>query len=169
MPRASGAYLIALPEALGGGLLCGATSQADDDEASLRPADHRANLAQIEALTGVSPTLPLAWFESGSRALDGRVAWRWAVDDRLPVVGPVPLAAAQMRGMRRLEQPRHVPRAPGLYVFTGLGSRGITWAPLLGELLAAGITGAPLPLPGSLVDALDPARFLSRSVRQGTA
>ena len=169
LPLASGAYLIALPEALGGGLLCGATSQADDDEASLRPADHRANLAQIEALTGVSPTLPLAWFESGSRALDGRVAWRWAVDDRLPVVGPVPLAAAQMRGMRRLEQPRHVPRAPGLYVFTGLGSRGITWAPLLGELLAAGITGAPLPLPGSLVDALDPARFLSRSVRQGTA
>jgi tRNA 5-methylaminomethyl-2-thiouridine biosynthesis bifunctional protein len=98
--------------------------------------------------------------------LDGRVAWRLAMEDRLPLVGPVPLKSMELAGARRLDQPRHVPRVPGLYVFTALGSRGITWAPLLGELLAASIVAAPLPLPGSLVDALDPARFVSRAARQ---
>lgn len=161
LPLASGGYLIALPEALGGGLLCGATSQLEDDGADLRDADHRANLAQLAALTGQDIGLS---FADGS--LKGRVAWRLACDDRLPVVGAVPLPARLLQGAYRLEQPRHVPRVPGLYVLTGLGSRGITWAPLLGEVLAATITGAPLPVAGSQMDAIDPARFASRGARR---
>lgn len=166
LPVASGGYLIALPEALGGGLLCGATSQVDDADTALREADHRANLAQLSALTGRAIDIPPTWFDTASDALGGRVAWRLGCDDRLPLVGAVPLPAAALEGLRRLEQPRHVPRVAGLYVLSGLGSRGITWAPLLGEVLAAAITGAPLPLPGSLMDAIDPARFVSRGVRR---
>ena len=59
-----------------------------------------------------------------------------------------------------------MPRIEGLYVFGALGSRGLTWAPLLGEALAAWITGAPMPLAASLMDAVDPARFISRGVRR---
>jgi tRNA 5-methylaminomethyl-2-thiouridine biosynthesis bifunctional protein len=59
-----------------------------------------------------------------------------------------------------------VPRQPGLYVFTALGSRGITHAALGGEVLAAWITGDPLPAPASLLDALDPARFIARKARR---
>jgi tRNA 5-methylaminomethyl-2-thiouridine biosynthesis bifunctional protein len=163
-PLASGGYLIRLPNVLGGGLLCGATSDRDDDDSALRAADHRANLAQIESLTGA--TLHAGWLDGAMSGLGGRVGWRLSTDDRLPVVGPVPMPPAALSGRRQLEQPRHVPRLTGLYVLTGLGSRGITWAPLLGEVIAAWISGSPMPLPSSLVDAIDPARFVSRGVRR---
>jgi tRNA 5-methylaminomethyl-2-thiouridine biosynthesis bifunctional protein len=169
LPIASGGYLLALSAALGarleGGLLCGATSQRGDEDPVLREADHRANLGQVATLTGAAVVVPDEWFGAGAPLL-GRVGWRLGCDDRLPVLGGVPLPAAALPGARRLEQPRHVPRVPGLYVFTALGSRGITWAPLLGEVLAAGITGTPLPVASSLLDAIDAARFVSRAARR---
>lgn len=160
LPVASGGYMLSLSAALGGGLLCGATSQAGDDDPAVRDADHRANLAQVAALTGVDLAVPEGLFEA-----TGRVGWRLGTDDRLPVLGGVPLPAGALQGLPRLAQPRHVPRVPGLYMLAGLGSRGITWAPLLGEVLAAGVTGAPLPLAGSLLDAVDAARFVARAAR----
>lgn len=181
LPLASGGYLVSLPDALGGGLLCGATSQPGDEETALRPEDHLSNLAQVSLLTGCNLTLPGM---ADAARLPGRVGWRLAATDRLPLVGPVPgrLApvhsatdAAAAQDARReeaawrppgQEQPRHVERLPGLYVMTALGSRGITWAPLLSQLLAAWVVGAPLPVPASLVDAVDPARFVSRAARR---
>ncbi len=94
--------------------------------------------------------------------LSGRVGWRWSSDDRLPVVGAVPSASARPL---RLDQARFVPREDGLYVFIGLGSRGITWAPLGAQVLASMISGAPVPLPAGLLDAIDPARFAVRRFR----
>jgi len=41
----------------------------------------------------------------------------------------------------------------------GLGSRGFLTAPLLAELIADQIAGAPLPLEADLVQALNPGRF----------
>jgi len=61
--------------------------------------------------------------------------------------------------------PRLRNRDGGVYVFSGLGSRGIAWAALGGQLLAAWITGAPSPLEADLRDALDPARFARRIAR----
>ena len=40
------------------------------------------------------------------------------------------------------------------------------WAPIAAELLAAQLSGEPLPIEGDLVDALDPARFLLRTQRR---
>ncbi len=54
---------------------------------------------------------------------------------------------------------------PGLFVAAGLGSRGLTWAPLAGRLIAAWIADAPYPVAADIVDALDPARFATRKVR----
>ena len=70
------------------------------------------------------------------------------------------------RTAARLDQPRFVPRRRGLYLLTGLGSRGITWSPLAARTLAAWIAGSPLPLEASLLDAVDAARFASRAARQ---
>ncbi|MBQ1764799.1 MAG: oxidoreductase, partial [Aquincola sp.] len=78
----------------------------------------------------------------------------------LPLVGAVPQPGA------RHEQARRIARMPGLLVCTALGSRGITWAPLAAELLAAWVTGGPPPLESDLVDALDPARFAARRARK---
>ena len=48
--------------------------------------------------------------------------------------------------------------APGLWVSTAMGSRGLTFAALCGELLAARLHGEPLPLPVRLAGALDVRR-----------
>jgi len=105
-------------------------------------------------------------------ALAGRVGWRCVTPDRLPLIGAVPAfgltdgaVAPPGRETHRLDQPRMVPREPGLFVFTGLGSRGITWSALGARLLTSWITGAPFPVEASLIDAVDAARYVSRSAR----
>ena len=56
-----------------------------------------------------------------------------------------------------------MPRQPGLYGLLGYASRGLTWAPLAAELLAAQLEGEPIPIELALLQALDPARFLLRN------
>jgi len=72
--------------------------------------------------------------------LPGRVGQRCIAPDRLPLVGALP-------------------GETGVYGLLGYASRGLIWAPLMAELLAAMIEREPLPLPRELVAALDPARF----------
>jgi tRNA 5-methylaminomethyl-2-thiouridine biosynthesis bifunctional protein len=48
---------------------------------------------------------------------------------------------------------------PGLWTSAALGSRGLTFAALAAELLAARLHGEPLPLPVKLAAALDAARM----------
>jgi tRNA 5-methylaminomethyl-2-thiouridine biosynthesis bifunctional protein len=136
-----------------GGLWCGATNQEGDLDPTLREADHAANLAQWADLAGLT--------EVPTSSPAGRVAWRLATLDRLPLVGGIPAPDAG----GRLDQPRFIPRLPGLAVCTALGSRGITWAMHCAQVLAAQVTGAPVPLEASLVDAIDPARFRVRQSR----
>ena len=147
-------YAVTLP---GGDVLCGATAQEGDTDPQVREADHAFNLARLRALTGIVPD-PTA-------RLHGRVAWRSQTPDRLPIVGAVALPAPAGDAATRLDQTRRVPRLPGLFVLGGLGSRGLTWGPLAGEVLAAWIDGAPMPLEGDLVDAIDPARWIVRAAR----
>ncbi|XHS76999.1 FAD-dependent 5-carboxymethylaminomethyl-2-thiouridine(34) oxidoreductase MnmC [Burkholderiaceae bacterium UC74_6] len=137
-----------------GGLWCGATNQEGDPDPALRAADHASNLAQWAALAGLK-AVP-------ETAPAGRVAWRLATPDRLPLVGGIP--GPQTPG-ERLDQPRFIARLPGLAVCSAFGSRGITWAVLCAQVLAAQATGAPVPLEASLVDAIDPARFRVRLSR----
>ena len=131
-------YVAPMP---GGGHCFGATFGHDDAEPVARVSDHRENLARLEAL--------LPGFAAGCDAetLGGRVAWRTTTPDRLPVFGEL---------------------EPGLHAATGLGSRGLLWAPLGAELLAARLTEEPLPLERELAAAVDPARFLGKSSREVT-
>jgi len=154
VPVAGAGYL--LPE-VDGHAVFGATAQRHDADASVRQADHAANLAQLARLTGEALSVDTA-------TMQGRTAWRWSALDRLPVIGAVP---GPTTPGQRLDQPRFVPREPGLFVFTALGSRGITWSALGARVLAASITGAPAPMEASLIDAVDPARFVSRAARRG--
>ncbi|HEY6353439.1 MAG TPA: oxidoreductase, partial [Burkholderiaceae bacterium] len=91
--------------------------------------------------------------------------WRLHARDRLPLVGGVPLPAAERAAAPRQEQPRFIARRPGLHVLAGLGSRGLAQAALAGEVVAAMITGTPLPLGSPLLDAIDAARFSARAAR----
>ena len=140
-----------------GGMCFGATATPMvPGRAGLEPtfADHALNLARLRRL-----------WEPGAaitpQDLVGRVGYRWSSADRLPLVGAVPAV-----GPWRLDQPRFIGREPGLFVLIGLGSRGITWAPLAAQVLAALMTGGPVPVGADLLDAIDPARFASRRFRR---
>ena len=65
--------------------------------------------------------------------------------------------------------PATLPRLEGLYGAFAYGSRGLLWAGLGAELLASMLEGEPLPVEGRLADAIDPGRFLLRSVRRATS
>jgi tRNA 5-methylaminomethyl-2-thiouridine biosynthesis bifunctional protein len=158
-PRSGGGYALTLPN---GDVWCGASASNQDEDPSIRARDHADNLHKLNLLTGSEVEL-----DPGS--LQGRVGWRFHTDDRLPLVGACPAfttpspESLPKTGSMRL---RDWPVEPGLYLATALGSRGITWAPLVGWLLAAQVRGDPLPLPADLVDALDPRRFAIRSLRR---
>ncbi len=161
LPLSGAGYVL---PAIDHSLIFGATSQPADDDAGIRAADHRENASRLALLSAqFDPIgrLPISRFA-------GRTAWRCVASDRLPLIGAVPAAWAGGSG-GAWDQPRFVPRQPGLFMLTALGSRGLTWSPLAAQVLAAMMTGAPVPLEADLLDAIDPARFLSRANRRRAA
>jgi tRNA 5-methylaminomethyl-2-thiouridine biosynthesis bifunctional protein len=78
-------------------------------------------------------------------------------------------AAIQDRERLRGAWPLDLPRADGLYGAFAYGSRGLVWAGLGAELIASQIEGEPWPIERDLAEDLDPARFLLRALRHGTA
>ncbi|WP_369058539.1 FAD-dependent 5-carboxymethylaminomethyl-2-thiouridine(34) oxidoreductase MnmC [Caulobacter sp. 73W] len=129
---AFGGYVIPTRE---GGVLFGATHDRDVTDEDRRTEDDARNLA---ALATRAPRL--AERLTGA-PLQSRAAIRATTPDRLPSAG-----AAE----------------DGLYLLTGMGSRGFCAAPLLAEHVAALILNAPSPLPRDLAAAVDPARFAAR-------
>jgi tRNA 5-methylaminomethyl-2-thiouridine biosynthesis bifunctional protein len=130
-------------------------SYDDDDDSMLRQSSQDENLAKIRSLLGDAALVPAA-------PLAGRVGFRCVAPDRLPLVGALPVAD----GGGRIERLRDVARQSGLYGLLGYASRGLSWAPLAAELLAAQLDGEPLPIEAELAAALDPARFLVRARRR---
>ncbi|MEY2690199.1 MAG: hypothetical protein RL375_4399 [Pseudomonadota bacterium] len=151
-----------------GHLLVGATSQPGDMDPTLRLSDQHQNLRRAAALGVFGDHWrhePPPWVMDLPPS--GRVGWRMTTPDRLPVIGsPVDTRAvhqARTTGKARLDAPRLLPRchdeSGGVYLCTGLGSRGITSAALAGDLLAATCTGAPHPVDGDLMQAIDAGKY----------
>jgi tRNA 5-methylaminomethyl-2-thiouridine biosynthesis bifunctional protein len=124
------------------GLLFGATHDRDDPSAEVRPRDHLRNL---ELLRAVRPEL-VARIDPAS--LSGRASLRAVTPDFLPLAGLVSGAL------------------PGLFILSGLGSRGFCAAPLLAEHVAAEALGLPSPLPRTLAEIVHPERFDRRQKRR---
>ena len=134
--------------------LVGASFIEDDPSADLRAVEHADNLRKLATL------LPEVDPGSGD-SLTGRVSFRAASHDRLPLVGSLP--QAELREQHTLAD---LPRRPGLHILAGLGARGLSWGPLAAELLAAQLAGECLPLERTIQRALDPARFHLRKIRR---
>ncbi|MBR8224335.1 bifunctional tRNA (5-methylaminomethyl-2-thiouridine)(34)-methyltransferase MnmD/FAD-dependent 5-carboxymethylaminomethyl-2-thiouridine(34) oxidoreductase MnmC [Burkholderia ambifaria] len=158
-PTIGDGYAVPLDD---GTLLIGATFEPDDVDRTMRTAGHIENLERVRhLLPGLIGELP------DVDTLRGRVAFRWVVADRVPVIGPLADEAQAVANARALSgaKARDLPRATGLYGAFGYGSRGLVWAALGAELIASQLEGEPLPLERDLVDAVDPARFLIRALR----
>ncbi len=130
--------------------------------------DHR----NLELVRAAAPALAA---RIDPETMTGRASLRAVTPDRLPVVGPVPDAEAFQARFSGLATGRRDlgaepgPLREGLFVLSGLGSRGFLWAPLLGEALASEICGEPGALERGAAEALHPARFLTRALKRGEA
>ncbi len=135
--------------AVDGFLLAGASFSVDDGSSEERLSDHQDNLSRL--------ALMLPGFSAGVSAttLAGRVGFRPASPDRLPMVGALPDFSAPREATRLID----VPRLPRLWCLQGYGARGIVWSGLMAELLASRLEGEVLPLTSDLTEALDPGRF----------
>jgi tRNA 5-methylaminomethyl-2-thiouridine biosynthesis bifunctional protein len=123
--------------AVDGLCVVGATYDLEDEDPSPRTESHAANLERAARI--------LPGFAFDARSVQGRVGFRAVAPDRLPVVGKL---------------------SGGLYAAFAYGSRGLVWATLAAELIASELEGEPLPLEGSLADAMAPGRFAERAARR---
>lgn len=95
-------------------------------------AGHAHNLALLpDSLRRLLP--------DSTEGFDSRVSRRASLPDRRPVSGQI---------------------SDRLFVFGGLGARGFTLAPLLGDLLAADIVGQAVPMPRDQLAGIRPVRYL---------
>ncbi|WP_395822500.1 FAD-dependent 5-carboxymethylaminomethyl-2-thiouridine(34) oxidoreductase MnmC [Collimonas sp.] len=139
------------------GICSSGASYDEDQQTTLRQASQDDNLTRLARM--------LPDWRHDNLLLRGRVGFRCVASDRLPLVGALPdsSAACQVREPKLHD----LPRFPGLYSLLGYASRGLIWAPLAAEILAAQLDGEPLPLEADLAAALDPARFLRKQHRAG--
>ncbi len=126
------------PGTAGMAWITGSSYERDNAQVDIRAEDQQYNLDRLRALlpaaAGAVPPTPQTPLNAWSGV-------RCATPTRLPALGPL-----------------HADQAPGVWVCTGMGSRGLTFAALCGELLAARLHGEPLPVEQRLADALLPQR-----------
>jgi tRNA 5-methylaminomethyl-2-thiouridine biosynthesis bifunctional protein len=134
-------HLIAhVPDAEGTLLwLAGATFDRDSTDLAATAADSDANRERLARLHPDAAAALASAFERGT--VNAWVGVRCASGDRRPLVGPLDNDAA------------------GLWACTALGSRGLSFAALCAELLAAQWHGEPLPMPAALAKALGTQRL----------
>ena len=124
--------------------LMGSSFVRDDSGTDLRRADEQGNLDKLRTL------LPLASQalsdRAGSDEIRGWAGVRAVTPTRLPALGPLDSSDP-----------------PELWLCGGMGSRGLTFAALCAELLAARLHGEPLPVEARLADALLPLGFAVRA------
>ena len=145
----------------------GATFDFNSQSEAVIDAEHQQNLDMQQQWN--SHFIASAGGEN-IKVTGGKAGFRSTTPDYLPVVGPVidrpkfmdDFAMLRKNTRYKFEQPPVYHK--GLYVNAGHGSRGMITGPLSGELLAAMICGETSPIPNSLIDALNPVRFLVRDL-----
>jgi tRNA 5-methylaminomethyl-2-thiouridine biosynthesis bifunctional protein len=125
-----------------GSTLVGATFDLHDPSPGVTKQSDQENLNMLAGL------LPAALKPSDVTGITdstrGRVAFRCTTHDYQPVAGPM---------KTREGEPLH-----GVYLFTGLGSKGLTYSPLLAEYLGDLLSGQPTCLPRNLARRLETQR-----------
>ena len=130
------------------------------------------NLSNLDLLPALSSQLNDAFtgYRDQAVTLAARAALRCTSPDYLPLIGPLAEPDSFTERYAILskdasQQPAALsPWHTDLFVNTAHGSRGLISCPLGAELVAAWISGEPLPLPRDLSEAVHPSRFLLRTL-----
>jgi tRNA 5-methylaminomethyl-2-thiouridine biosynthesis bifunctional protein len=155
MPICTEGYL--LPENNGHHTL-GATFSFED----LNQVTDQAHLENLAKLKTMSANL---YQHLQNQVCGGRVAFRCATKDHLPLVGQL-LDASRLNTHipRASALNKHLPWINNLFVNVGHGSHGFCSAPLTAEVIASIISQQTLPLANEVVGQLNPNRFLLKKL-----
>lgn len=142
----------------------GATYSRGNISQEVTTEDHIENITNLRKIFDIGNINP--------EKLKGRISFRAGVIDRRPVIGAVPDVKSFMQDYAGLKHGRNekYPNGKylnGLYISAGHGSRGLTSAPIGGEIIASMINGEKLPITTALVNLLSPARFIIKTLRIG--
>ena len=138
-----GSFVPSVPLAEGMAWVMGSSFERDSQNTKTCPADDVENLERLQTLLPETATRLLANLPASS--LRSWAGVRCATPQRLPMVGAL-----------------NPQEAPGLWVCSGMGSRGLTFTALCAELLAARLHAEPLPLELRLANALLPQAKVDR-------
>ncbi len=150
----------------------GATFDLKDDSIDIRESGHQHNLHKM---TDMAPELADHLKDYHDKyGLEGRVGFRCASPDKLPVIGPAPVydafiedyAALRHDAKKAINTP--ATHYPGLFVNLAHGSKGLISGPISGEIIASMLENQPLPLEKELIDKLNPARFIIKNLIRRT-
>ena len=160
---ASGTYALAL----GMSRLWGATFEPSGPDF----ACEGTQAARDENRGGLSRLSPYWIGEALAGEVASRASLRATTPDRLPLIGAVPDQDAAMMVFAAMKKGQVVnagmPLLPSVYVASGFGARGFTWAPWAAQILAAQLSGLPAPASLPALRAVSPARFVFRALRRG--
>ena len=137
----------------------GTSYAPNDTNPEISAVDTQNNLNALRAIA------PEIYQNIDQNFVYGRVAWRSATPDYMPLAGQL-LDDEKLRA----KPPRYnanaadLPWLQGLYVNAGHGSKGMITAPLCGELIACLICNTALPTEIKLASKLNPSRFLLRAL-----
>ncbi len=133
--------------------LMGASFVRNSTDTSVKDAEHAFNLDKFsQSLPNLAKTLDI-----NTKNLTGRASIRAQTPDYHPILGKV-------AGANKADG--HDSR---LYALYGMGSKGFSFAPLCGEILAGIMFDEPLPISTRLLDKLTPERArLGRPLDQNT-
>jgi tRNA 5-methylaminomethyl-2-thiouridine biosynthesis bifunctional protein len=113
----------------------GATFDRSSGHSEVLAEDNQQNLDLVNQTLGQP-----AWFDD-VEVMSAKAGLRATLPDHMPVLG----------------------KQKQLWRFGALGARGLTWAPLLAEVLACVIMKEPLPLTVQQLDSIDIQRYLRHS------
>ena len=137
----------------------GATFSLDDSSTEIRADDHASNLSFLKNMASN------LHHNLRNNITAGRVAWRCQTPDYLPAAGPLLNAQAMANGKYFYnDSAEKLPWLKGLYVNVGHGAKGLLTAPLCAEVIASHATNSTTTLPNSLINGLQPNRFLLRNL-----
>lgn len=155
------------------GIHCiGASHLRDNAETDFSETEHAENIAKLQQnLTACDWTNGIDYSQNLAK-----VGIRAAFRDRVPMVGVVHHFEKQKvqyanlyNQLRRKQAVENAEIFANLYMVNGLASRGLTTAPLLGELLASLICNEPVPISEEIWHNLSPNRTWMRKLLKGSA